>query len=173
VLVQQLPLLAVLAIVGLGYQTHRSFKQEMAFQLEHREHQICRKQVGRYIEKNLHPQTPIISSDIGAIAYTAPSASFIDTVGLTNVRVAQRRTLGLAVDDIFLDANAHIVADTCHPGCDSLDDFSANDWLTRDHYWTTPLSHSALAKTLGSGPPLEKCRSPDGNWFAVSVLSGR
>jgi hypothetical protein len=173
ILQERWPLVGAMAAIALVHQSYRSFGREMSFQLEHREHQACRKQVGRYIEEKLRPKTPIISSDIGAIAYAAPSASFMDTIGLTNVTVARRRAEGLGVDDLFLRANARIVADTCHPGCDSLDDFSANDWLTQDHYWVTPLPPSNLAQTLGSAPPLLQCPSPDGNRFAVSVVERR
>jgi hypothetical protein len=48
------------------------------------EHQVARKELGRWIDQNISTTELILSSDIGAIAYYAQRHDFVDALGLTS-----------------------------------------------------------------------------------------
>lgn len=48
------------------------------------QHQVVRREIGRWIEKHIPATQVVMSSDIGAIAYNARSHDFLDMAGLTS-----------------------------------------------------------------------------------------
>jgi hypothetical protein len=162
------PTLAVAASVLLAWQTRQSFFEMRSFNHAFFAHQACRKQVGRFIEDVLKPKTPILSSDIGAIAYAAPSASFIDTIALTSANILLRRAASEGVDDILARAKDGFVADTCHGPCRTFQSYSAHDRLVDESAWRTAVPASNYYRDFGPVDPLFICRTPDGLGFAIS-----
>jgi hypothetical protein len=131
-------------------------------------HQACRLQLGAYLEHHIDPEQVVLSSDIGAIAYAAPSVSFIDAVGLTSRDVLEARGRGESVDQVLTALAPSVIADTCHGTCTHAADFSSERWLSNQDYWLTPLPGYTYDTRLRNGEVLQRCGSPDGFSFAAT-----
>jgi len=158
--------LAICALVGV--QSERSYDEMVGFARGFSPHQACRRQVGRYIEEQIKPKTPVISSDIGGIAYAAPSASFIDTIALTSSDILGRRTAGAGVDDILERASEGYVADTCHGPCRNFADYLAQGRLVDENAWRSAVPESRFGNDFQPADALFICHTSDGLGFAVS-----
>jgi hypothetical protein len=159
----------VLALLAWsGYDSHRSLMGRRAAIVEGAGHEKCRTEVGQFLERTLPAGTLVLSSDIGVIAYAAPSIKFVDTVGLTSKDVLQARIDGDNVDKVLFSARPIYIADTCEGKCRAPDEFSAYNWLTRESYWRTPLPRQEYTSHLVNGKLLYRCESPDGLLFGAS-----
>jgi hypothetical protein len=76
------------------------------------EHQVCRNQLGAYIESNIPADNYIASHDLGGIAYAAKGHRFVDIIGLTSADVLANYEQGKAADDILKRKNVTYIADT-------------------------------------------------------------
>lgn len=184
--VHMLPITAVLASVPLSRLFHRYMPVTVAILglLAHDSyqslmgrrnavaggagHERCRTEVGQYLEHSLPAGTLVLSSDIGVIAYAAPSIHFVDAVGLTSREVLQARMDGQAVDDVLFKHRPVYIADTCGGTCARSNEFSAYNWLSNESYWRTPLPRQQYTNHLVNGKLLYRCRSPDGLYFGTA-----
>jgi hypothetical protein len=104
--------LSVIFYVIIGYQGHNSIKWM--------EHNACnfsytqqvREEAGKWLENNIDKSQCVISGDIGAIGYFAPSVRFIDTIGLTSKDVISAYKNGNNLDKIIDDKNPKYICDT-------------------------------------------------------------
>jgi arabinofuranosyltransferase len=76
--------LAMIALAGLALAERNQLETARAFS-RWAAHQHARKEIGRWIERNVPAGTRVISSDLGAIAYHARSHEFMDATGLTSL----------------------------------------------------------------------------------------
>ena len=159
--------LAWMACAFIGWQAYESFQASLASTRVLAGHQACRLQVGTYLEQH-PPDGPVISSDVGAIAYAAPSVSFIDAVALTSRDVLAARTRGENVDAILFAKRPVVIADTCSGRCIRPTQFSAHNWLSVADYWQTPLPPYEYGAHLRKGRVLDICTSPDQLQFAAT-----
>lgn len=184
--VHMLPIAAILASVPLSQLSHRYapiaaallalLAYDSVSSLQGRRdavawgagHEKCRTEVGQYLERSLPAGTLALSSDIGVIAYAAPSIHFVDTVGLTSKDVLQARMDGQNADQVLFERRPVYLADTCKGSCAKPDEFSANNWLTNEGYWNTPLPRQEYSAHLTHGQMLYRCRSVDGLTFGVA-----
>ena len=148
----------VAAMIYLGFDARGSFLELQHSNEVGQGHATCRETVGRYLEGHLAPGSWVVSSDIGAIAYRAPSIRFIDTVGLTSSDILQARS----PEPILFAKQPLVIADSCDGTCTKPRQFSADHWLSRDHYWLTPLPpHDRYFNHLKDGQELTRCVTPD------------
>jgi arabinofuranosyltransferase len=184
--VHMVPVAAILASVPLSRLSHRFLPVTLALlgvlgadalsSLKDRRnaiqggagHEKCRTEVGEYMERSLEPGTVVLSSDIGVIAYAAPSIHFVDAVGLTSKDVLHARMEGQNVDSVLFSERPVYIADTCGGSCARSNEFSAYNWLAHETYWRTPLPRQEFMSHLQRGRLLHRCRSPDGLFFGVS-----
>jgi arabinofuranosyltransferase len=158
-----------LAVVSvLGYDTYNSLASRRDAMQAGAGHEKCRTEVGEYLERALAPGTLVLSSDIGVIAYAAPSIRFVDAVGLTSKDVLHARMEGQNVDSVLFEQRPVYIADTCGGKCTRSSEFSAYNWLSHETYWRTPLPRERYMSQLQHGKLLHRCRSPDGLFFGVS-----
>ena len=169
ILLRELWPLSWLACAFIGWQAYDSFQALLDMTRVLAGHQACRLQIGAYLEQH-PPPGPVVSSDIGAIAYAAPSVKFIDTVALTSSDVLAARTRGENVDPILFAKRPVVFADTCTGRCNRPAQFSAHGWLSNAGYWQTSLPAYEYAKHLRKGRVLDTCRSPDGVEFAATLF---
>jgi len=167
ILLRELWPLAWLACGFIGWQSYDSFYALQNSTKVGAGHQACRLQIGSYLEHHL-PVGPVVSSDIGAIAYLAPSVSFIDAVALTSSDVLAARMRGENIDPILFSKRPVVFADTCHGRCDRPTQFSASGWLSGAGYWRTPLPPYKYAEHLRNGKVLDICETPDRVKVAVT-----
>jgi hypothetical protein len=168
IVLRLVPVLALAACSLIGWQSYASFEEFRGFIATAAGHQACRKQIGEYLERRLPPGTPVLSSDIGGIAYAAPSIKFIDGVGLTSKDMLEARARGKSVDSVLLTSKPLFIADTCGGTCTTPQDFSVYGWLSNPSYWLTPLADHEYLSRLHNGALLDRCRSPDGGSFGVA-----
>jgi hypothetical protein len=184
--VHMLPITAVLASVPLSRLSHRYMPAVLALLglivydsysslMERRQaitagvgHEKCRTEIGQYLEHSLPKGTVVLSSDIGVIAYAAPSIRFVDAVGLTSKDVLQARADGQNADDVLFEQRPVYIADTCGGACSRSNEFSAYNWLSNETYWRTPLPRQQYSSHLRHGKLLHRCQSPDGLYFGVA-----
>jgi hypothetical protein len=76
------------------------------------EAQICRKNLGRYINTNIDKSEYIASSDLGAIAYVAIDHRFVDLIALTSADVLGRYRAGETADEVLEAKHVKYIADT-------------------------------------------------------------
>lgn len=132
-------------------------------------HQVCRLKVGRFLEeRHRKSDAAVLSSDIGAIAYAAPSVRFIDAVGLTSFDILEAHAKGVSADPLLFAKRPTVFADTCRGKCTQPSNFSAENWFIGTNYWLTPLGAHTYTQHLHNGKVLFRCRSPDGLWFGAS-----
>jgi hypothetical protein len=167
ILGRELPVLAFVALSVIGYQAFDSFTEMRTGVETGARHQTCRLQIGAYLEQH-RPPGPVLSSDIGAIAYAAPSVKFIDAVGLTSSDVLAARDRGESVDAILFAKQPLVLADTCRRGCDRANRFSMQGWLAAESYWRTPLPSYHYGDHLIKGTVLDRCQTPDNLSFAAT-----
>jgi len=137
-------------------------------------HQVCRLNVGRFLEKRPRKSdAAVLSSDIGAIAYAAPSVRFIDAVGLTSADILEAHARGVSADPTLFAKRPTVIADTCAGTCTRPSDFSAENWFIGEGYWRTPLGAHTYTQHLQNGTVLFRCRSPDGLSFGASENAPR
>jgi len=162
ILWQHVPVLAIAALISLGLDARGAFQEIQNSNQMGQGHAKCRETVGRYIESNLSPGSWVVSSDIGAIAYAAPSIRFIDTVGLTSSDILRARSKASSPEPILFAKQPLVIADSCDGSCTKPRQFSADHWLSRDHYWLTPLpAHERYFDQLKDGRELTRCVTSD------------
>lgn len=76
------------------------------------EHQVCRKNIGQYINSNISGDEYIASSDLGAISYVAINHRFVDLIALTSADVLANYEMGKTADDILKNKHVKYIADT-------------------------------------------------------------
>jgi len=76
--------LVAIALLGLALAERNQLETARAF-TRWAAHQHARKEIGRWIERNVPADVRVISSDLGAIAYHARSHEFMDATGLTSL----------------------------------------------------------------------------------------
>jgi hypothetical protein len=167
ILWRELPLLALAVLCLIGYQAYDSFTEMRTDVETGARHQTCRLQIGAYLKRH-PPPGPVLSSDIGAIAYAAPSVKFIDAVGLTSSDVLAARSRGESIDPILFAKQPLVLADTCKRGCDRANRFSLHGWLAAESYWLTPLPEYRYGEHLAQGTVLDRCETPDKLSFAAA-----
>jgi hypothetical protein len=74
--------------------------------------QEARADVGKWLEANADRSRPVLSGDIGSIAYHAPDVRFIDLIGLTSKDVLAAYRRGENLDTIVIMKNPQYIADT-------------------------------------------------------------
>jgi hypothetical protein len=158
---RRVPLLAIVGCGFIGWQTLTSFDAHRSDVALGANHARCRAQIGRALERELAPGTVVLSSDIGVIAYYAPSITFVDAVGLTSKDVLLPRMRGEAADEALYRMRPQVVADSCREHCASPNEFSALDWLTAPSFWRTELPRSRYVADMRGGHQLAFCRTPD------------
>jgi hypothetical protein len=164
-----LPALGAVACALLGRDSYSSMHMLFESNAVGAGHQVCRIKVGRYLERHHRPSDPpVLSSDIGAIAYAAPSVRFIDAVGLTSADILKAHADGVSADPILFAKRPHVIADTCAGRCTSPHNFSAENWFKFQNYWRTPLGAYTYSGHLKNGRVLFRCQSPDGLWFGAT-----
>jgi hypothetical protein len=108
---ERLAMLAIVAIAMLGQALlGLLFNWQNMNRLS--SHQVCRKELGRYINQNIPNSKYIASSDIGAIAYVAIKHKFVDLNALTSSHVLLEYKKGNIADNILEDKNVKYMADT-------------------------------------------------------------
>ena len=167
-LVQRLPLLALAACTFLGMQAWSSFDKRRGDIEAGAAHERCRKRIGQYLERALPAGSLILSSDIGVIAYAAPSMHFLDAVGLTSKDILLPRMRGQNADALFSKLKPVLIADTCSGSCTRIQDFAAYNWLHEGGYWRTPLPDEHYTERLHDGRVLTRCQSADGLSFVAA-----
>lgn len=161
-LIRELPVLAIAACALLASQSYDSF-MNMRAAIEHAGmHATCRRQIGAYLERSLKPGTTVLSSDIGVIAYEAPSMIFVDAVGLTSKDVLAARERGQNIDRVLLAKKPLVIADTCKGTCALPSEFSSYNWLTDRRYWRTSLPTHIYSSLMYNGQLLDRCVTQDG-----------
>ena len=76
------------------------------------DHQICRKEVGKFINTYLQSENFIASSDLGAISYVAINHRFVDLIALTSSDVLDNYSKGQTADNILIRKNVKYFAST-------------------------------------------------------------
>jgi len=161
---------AVLAVL-VGLEASDSFTWMKDADNSIAPHQICRKQVGRYLAAHVTTDAPVISADIGAIAYVARDARFLDVVGLTSGSVLHALQAGTNLDAILLDRRPAYVADTLiRAGAGYR--YHAIDYIEARGITTRTPPRSLVAPHLKWGVPLDSCGPEGGQFrFGVSTVS--
>lgn len=77
--------------------------------------QICRENLGRYINAHIDKEEYIASSDLGAIAYVAIDHRFVDLIALTSADVLAHYQAGETADEILKNKHIRYIADTYDP----------------------------------------------------------
>ena len=85
-------------------------------------HQVCRKQLGSYIETFIPRDEIIALGDIGAIAYMAINHRFVDLYGLTSSDVLSEIEKGNTVDSILIKKDVIYWANTIRPNAAFIGD---------------------------------------------------
>jgi hypothetical protein len=161
-----------LAVLGvLAYDSYSSLLGSRESIRAGAGHEKCRTEVGQYLERSLPAGTLVLSSDIGVIAYAAPSIRFIDAVGLTSKEVLYARMDGRNVDDVLFKQRPVYIADTCGGKCTRAREFAAYSWLANEAYWRTPLPRQHYTSRLVHGKLLHSCRSADDLNFATAKFT--
>lgn len=106
---KSLLLFLFMAAAGQSIQGERFGVARM---LELAPHQICRKQIGQYIEKNIPIDAYVASGDIGAIAYEAINHRFVDIAGLTSKDVLEEYAAGRTANAVFIEKDVRYLANT-------------------------------------------------------------
>jgi len=159
---------AIVLVSVIGFGAHHSLMARRSALRAGAGHERCRAAVGRYLERSLDPGSFVLSSDIGVIAYAAPSIRFVDAVGLTSKDVLLARLAGQSADQVLFTKRPVFISDTCRGSFTRSSDFSAFNWLSRGTYWRTPLPRERYTAHLQRGELLYRCRSPDGLYFGAS-----
>jgi hypothetical protein len=159
---------AIALLAGLGYESYNSLQDRRQAIAAGGGHEKCRTEVGQYLERSLPAGTLVLSSDIGVIAYAAPSIHFVDAVGLTSKDVLHARMEGNNVDQVLFESRPVYLADTCAGSCAKSHEFSAYNWLSVETYWRTPLPPQQYTSHMTHGKLLYRCRSPDGLFFGAA-----
>jgi len=167
-LIRAQPVLGLAACWLIASQSYSSFQGMRSAVERGAEHSICRRQIGAFLERTLEPGTPVLSSDIGVIAYAAPSITFIDAVGLTSKDVLEARKRGESVDPVLLARKPLFIADTCHGSCTTPEEFSTYGWLSQQAYWKTRMPRHEYSSLMQNGRLLERCQTTDGFAFGVA-----
>ena len=74
--------------------------------------QEIRGRAGDWLQAHADRSRPVLSGDIGAIAYHAPDVRFIDTIGLTSLDVLRAYQHGENLDAIIKARRPQYIADT-------------------------------------------------------------
>jgi len=163
---RELPALGLAACALVAQESYTALTQVHKSMELGRGHAACRE---RYLEQHVPPATWVVSSDLGAIAYAAPSLQFIDAVGLTSKDVLLARASGESAEPILFAKQPRLLADTCAWDCTQPQSFSAYKWQTQEPFWMTQLpEHASYLDRLRDGRSLERCQSPDGLWFGAA-----
>jgi hypothetical protein len=159
---------AMVLLAALAYESYNSLQERRQAIMDGGGHEKCRTEVGQYLERSLPAGTLVLSSDIGVIAYAAPSIHFVDAVGLTSKDVLHARMEGNSVDQVLFGRRPVYLADTCGGSCAKSNEFSAHNWLSVESYWRTPLPPQEYTSHLNNGKLLYRCGSPDGLFFGAA-----
>jgi len=105
-------ILISLALIIMLYQGNSSYHW-MHYQAAHLAPiQAIRARVGDWLEQNADRTRPVLSGDLGSLAYHAPDIRFIDTIGLTSSDVLDAYRRGENLDAIIIAAHPQYIADT-------------------------------------------------------------
>jgi hypothetical protein len=77
--------------------------------------QMCRENLGRYINTHIDKGEYIASSDLGAIAYVAIDHRFVDLIALTSADILARYRAGETADTVLEAMHVRYIADTYDP----------------------------------------------------------
>lgn len=164
--------LALAFAVLIAVQTAHSARDVRKFMVDLSTHQKCRKQLGKRLEQ-MKPEGDVLSSDIGAIAYEAPSVAFIDTVGLTSPGILNVYLKGGSLDPAFIDKRPEFVADTVQ-GDAARRQYKALLFLEKSsRYIKTRVSPPDFLSKVREVERIDECRSADGLIFAIGRLGPR
>lgn len=168
-LLSRLRLFAATMAALTVWQTYSSATDVRAFMENLSYHQRCRKEVGAWLEA-ARPSRPVLSSDIGAIAYKAIDVSFIDAVGLTSPDVLRAYRTGGSLDPIFDSKKPELVADTWYKR-GAWGEYQALSVLAApSRFILKRVSQPSYLRERREGVRLCECRSPQGLVFAASKL---
>ncbi len=167
----RLPSAGAVLFLLLGIDASESFTWMKAADNSIAPHQSCRKEVGRYLASHITTDRPVISSDIGAIAYMAPDVRFLNVVGLTSASVLRALQAGTNLDAIVLDRRPAYVADTLiRTG--STYRYHAVDYIEAQGITTRPTPRSAVGRHMTWGVPLTSCGAAGAQFrFGISTVS--
>ena len=163
-LAKQMPLAALLAVLWAGSTAVESFDRLYDFAHWYAGHQVCRKRMGAWLEAHADRTRPVLSSDIGAVAYVAADVPFIDTYGLTSVDVMRAWARGQTPDAVLTQRHPAAIADTNGPHRFKALMFLEGNFLRR------PVHASAWLERVQVGADRFDCTSPDGIRFAVAPI---
>ncbi len=100
-------ILAVLLYQGYGSVRFMRFQAKRLAPV-----QQARAEAGEWLQEHADRTRPVLSGDLGSIAYHAPDVRFIDTIGLTSRDVLHAYQYGENLDAILQAAHVQYVADT-------------------------------------------------------------
>lgn len=99
-------------LVLILLQTAASALFTRSYMATDKQGQLCRKELGAYINTNLNDQDYVLSGDIGTIAYHALNVRFIDLSGLTSKDILNSYQQRKPIDDIILHKKPKMLADS-------------------------------------------------------------
>ena len=148
-------------VYGEATESHRIMR---AYEQWYSGHQVCRRQVGRYIERSLPSGAEVLSSDIGDIAYEAIDLRFIDMFSLTSADVLDAYVGGRNADAIIEKKRPVFVADTYNGQVFQSLRFLGGGVTTRS------LVPSKLPGRVDVSAAAISCTSPDGLTFGAAPM---
>lgn len=163
--------LAFAALAFVGIQTAQSALSGRRLVEGWADHQRCRKEIGQRLAAH-SPEGPVLSSDVGAIAYEAMNVTFVDAAGLTSPDVLSVYLDGGSLDSVLEDRRPSLVADTyVERGGGAAGTFQAVGILREPSQLTTrPVAASTFIERRRVGDATVLCRTPDGLVFAIAPL---
>lgn len=128
-------------------------------------HQVCRRDVGRYVASHAPEGAEVMSSDLGSIAYQAIDQRFIDMIGLTSADVLGKYLARDNADDILQKKRPVFVADSLRGGQYNAILFVGGGATT------DTLRPSRLGARLGVAPMAFSCTAPDGTVIGAAPMT--
>jgi len=138
------------------------------------DHQRCRKQLGAWLIAR-PPPGAVLSSDIGALAYTAIDVRFVDTMGLTSPGIQQAYAGRGTLDEVLAREDPRWVADTWTVAEDGGLRSQAIVLLERPSRFSGAAISPPewLGRRQESNTYLCRCDVPDGHSFRVARIVER
>lgn len=143
--------LALLALL-MGRQAVRAHDFNLRNMTALAQHQICRRDLGRYVRNHVSPAQVVASADLGLVAYEAPRHRFLDLMALTSADVLKAYARGQNADQILIDKRVRYLADTFFvDGSDRLQFLLAQ----------FPGVHGGSRFRVSMATPAYRCSGPD------------